>query len=256
MDELILFKGILGGTTAILILLAGSFFMFIKFNRDRINSIKETAKRELQFQKELNTAAFEVSEEIKSQISRELHDNIGHTITLALMVFEEMRVKKEINPIKLEELDRLIQLASNDIRSVSRSLNADFLALNDFTKSIEIELNRLRKLHPSNIEFSKGSINESIFTKEQRLFAYRIFQEAMSNAIKHSKAERISVQCLKDDFLLKIEDNGLGFEIEAMPNSEGSNGIINMRKRAELVNLKFNLTSTIGSGTTIQLGLS
>jgi signal transduction histidine kinase len=64
------------------------------------------------------------------------------------------------------------------------------------------------------------------------------------------------VQCLKDDFLLKIEDNGLGFEIEAMPPTEGSNGIINMRKRAELVHLKFNLKSSIGSGTTIQLGFT
>ena len=256
MNELLFFRGILIGSFGLIILLVGSFIMFIRNEREKLQALEEKAKRELQFQKELRTAEFEVSEEIKSQISRELHDNIGHTVTLARLVFEEMRAKNEINPLKLEELDRLIDVASNDIRSVSRSLNSDFLAVNDFSKSIEIELNRLRKLYPSHIEFSKGSIDENTIPKEQRLFAYRIFQETMSNAIKHSKAERISVRCLDEDFLLKIEDNGLGFEIEKLDLSEGSNGIMNMRKRAELVNLKFNLTSRVGSGTTIQLGLS
>ncbi len=256
MNELLFFRGILIGSLGLIILMVGSFIMFIKNEREKLKTHAEKAERELQFQKELRTAEFEVSEELKSQISRELHDNIGHTVSMARLVFEQMRTKKEIDSEKLEELDRLIQLASNDIRNVSRSLNSDFLSLNDFSKSIELELNRLRKLHPANIEFSKGSIDETTFSKEQRLFGYRIFQEAMSNAIKHSQAEHISVRCLNEDFLLKIEDNGLGFEIETLNSSEGSNGLMNMRKRADLVHLKFNLRSTLGTGTTIKISLS
>jgi two-component system NarL family sensor kinase len=256
MNELLFFRGVLIGSLGLIILLVALFIMFIKHEREKIKAFEEKVNRELQFQKELRTAEFEVSEEIRSQISRELHDNIGHTLALARLIFEQVRKKKEFNPKKLEELDHLIEVASTDLRSVSRSLNSDFLALNDFSYSIEMELNRLKKFHPANIEFIKGCINESTLSKEQRLFAYRIFQESMSNAIKHSKAERITVHCLTEDFVLKIEDNGMGFEIENSTNVAGFNGIMNMHKRAELVDLKINLTSTLRLGTTLQLSLS
>jgi len=76
--------------------LVGSFILFMKNEREKLKALEEKAERELQFQKELRTAEFEVSEEIKSQISRELHDNIGHTVSMVRLVFEKMRVKKEI----------------------------------------------------------------------------------------------------------------------------------------------------------------
>ena len=82
--------------------------------------------------------------------------------------------------------------------------------------------------------------------------AYRIFQEALTNALKHADANQIAVKCWEDNTLLQLTDNGKGFE-RANQGAFQTNGIRNMHKRAELVNLTMQLESKAGEGTQISI---
>lgn len=253
MDELLLFKGILWGSVALFILMAGSFLMFVKYERDKIKSIEDKAKRELEFQREIRQAEMEIGEETKSQIARDLHDTIGHSLALMRIVYEQIRHATVIPENTLNEMDVLLEKASNEARTVSRTLNTDFLKSNDFSSSIQIELDRLARIHPAiQISFQKGISLPERYTNNQLLMAYRIFQEALTNALKHAEASHIEVKCWKDNALLHLSDNGKGFE-QANQKALQSNGIRNMFKRAELVNLVMQLESKAGEGTQISI---
>jgi signal transduction histidine kinase len=253
MDELLLFKGILWGSVALLILLGGSFLMFVKYEREKVKAIEDKARRELEFQREIRQAEMEIGEETKSQIARDLHDTIGHSLSLMRIVHEQIRSTSDASENTLNEMDSLIDKASNEVRTVSRTLNADFLKSNDFSSSIQIELDRLARIHPAiSISFQKGISVPNRYTNDQLLMAYRIFQEALTNALKHADANQIAVKCWADNTLLHLSDNGKGFE-RANQGAFQTNGIRNMHKRAELVNLTMRLESKAGEGTQISI---
>jgi signal transduction histidine kinase len=253
MDELLLFKGILWGSVALLILLGGSFLMFVKYERDKVKAIEDKARRELEFQREIRQAEMEIGEETKSQIARDLHDTIGHSLSLMRIVHEQIRSTSAATENVFIEMDSLIDKASNEVRTVSRTLNADFLKSNDFSSSIQIELDRLARIHPAiSISFKKGISVPDRYTNDQLLMAYRIFQEALTNALKHADANQIAVKCWADNTLLHLSDNGKGFE-RANQGALQANGIRNMFKRSELVNLTMQLESKIGEGTQISI---
>ncbi len=253
MDELLLFKGILWGSVALLIVLGGSFLMFVKYERDKVKAIEDKAKRELEFQREIRLAEMEIGEETKSQIARDLHDTIGHSLSLMRIVHEQIRSTSDASENTLNEMDALIEKASNEVRTVSRTLNTDFLKSNDFSSSIQIELDRLARIHPAiKISFQKGLSMPDRYTNDQLLMAYRIFQEALTNALKHADANQIAVKCWQDNALLHLSDNGKGFE-RANQGAHQANGIRNMFKRAELVSLAMQLESKIGEGTQISI---
>ena len=88
-----------------------------------------------------------------------------------------------------------------------------------------------------------------------RNYIYRICQEALANAIRHSGAYEVNVQllCTHDHATLIVQDNGSGFNIDIDGNI--GNGIANMRDRTGLLNGIFEIISTPGQGTTITIRL-
>ena len=227
--------------------------MFVKYERDKVKAIEDKAKRELEFQCEIRLAEMEIGEETKSQIARDLHDTIGHSLSLMRIVHEQIRSTSDTSVNTLNEMDALIEKASKEVRTVSRTLNTDFLKSNDFSSSIQIELDRLARIHPAiKISFQKGISIPDRYTNDQLLMAYRIFQEALTNALKHAAANHIEVKCWQDNALLQLSDNGKGFE-RANQGGLQANGIRNMFKRAELVNLAMQLESNVGGGTQISI---
>ena len=175
MDELLLFKGILWGSVALLILLGGSFLMFVKYERDKVKAIEDKARRELEFQREIRQAEMEIGEETKSQIARDLHDTIGHSLSLMRIVHEQIRSTSAASENAFSEMDELIDKASNEVRTVSRTLNADFLKSNDFSSSIQIELDRLARIHPAiTISFQKGISVPDRYTSVHILFLKKL----------------------------------------------------------------------------------
>jgi len=90
-------------------------------------------------------------------------------------------------------------------------------------------------------------------SKSVKVNFYRIAQEAVNNAIKHSEAKDISVQLVEDANLLRltIEDNGRGFTSTKTTDLYKHNGLINMRDRARIMKGKLSIESDINRGTLI-----
>ncbi|HSO27607.1 MAG TPA: ATP-binding protein, partial [Anaerolineales bacterium] len=101
-------------------------------------------------------------------------------------------------------------------------------------------------------------IAEELEATKQAVVFY-IAEEAINNARKHAQAEHIWVRLkpLRQHFaMLEIEDNGAGFDLDAVDSSyenRGSLGMVNMRERAELVNGLLHIDSVAGRGTLIQM---
>ena len=85
------------------------------------------------------------------------------------------------------------------------------------------------------------------------VYLYRIGQEGLNNAIRHSGADVISMQLIenKENIILIVEDNGSGFD-QARGNT-GGNGMYNMKERADILGGTFNVETGPGQGTTIRV---
>ena len=83
------------------------------------------------------------------------------------------------------------------------------------------------------------------------MMLYRVLQELVNNILKHAQASLVSIQLIRheDSIVLQVEDNGLGFDAQAMEKSDGI-GMANIRSRVGLVNGSFFIDSQPGHGTT------
>jgi two-component system, NarL family, sensor kinase len=228
------------------------FFMKKKqkgFTSD-LNAVKEN------YEKELYKAQMEIQEQTFSEISREIHDNVGQLLAMAKLGISGLNFRVENEAIKgASEISGILDKALEDLRHMSRAMNAEFIKKRGLQKSIEMQVEFLQRTGIFKTRFQvNGTHHQISATKEIILF--RILQEAVNNIIRHSRATEIDISLVYHaGFLsLTIADNGRGFPLK--DDSSGNNfhnGITNMEHRARLIGADFSLTSEPDKGTTIQV---
>ena len=113
----------------------------------------------------------------------------------------------------------------------------------------------------TDIEVSKDIIDiKNLFSSEQEITIYRIFQEIFSNIGKHARATRTSVSITKDtnQIFFRVEDNGIGFNIDKVKSRfapERGLGLAAMDERAKMLRGYFDIASRTGAGTTIAFAI-
>jgi signal transduction histidine kinase len=114
----------------------------------------------------------------------------------------------------------------------------------------------MRDTHRQNVIIeAEPEVADDLDLGKQGVVFY-IAEEAINNARKHAEAEHIWVRMKRrgDQFVLEVEDDGVGFNVGAVDSNyeqRGSLGMVNMRERTELVNGEFNIRSSEGDGTCI-----
>jgi two-component system NarL family sensor kinase len=174
-------------------------------------------------------------------------------LSLIRLAYEQTRIEETTKATAVVEMEVLLDRAITEIRNVSRTMNSDFLLANNFASSIQLELQRMKMFHNIQISFNNGAQSPNAYSNDQLLMAYRIFQEALANALKHSGASSIEVSYCADNLLLKIQDNGKGFDTTSSNLNSQMNGLRNMQRRAQLANLKLQIESSLGNGTSVCL---
>jgi signal transduction histidine kinase len=134
-------------------------------------------------------------------------------------------------------------------------MNTDFIQELGLKRSIELEINRLQKMTKKDVEYIEGPENKDVLDKNQQLMAYRIFQEILNNAIKHSGATQYSIRSFNQAYLLQVEDNGQGFSTDEVNYSFKASGLTNMKKRASLANMQLDIETAPNKGCIITLKL-
>lgn len=240
-------------TIAIIILIMAIVLGMIKSSRDKVRHEAELAQIEIAFQKELREADIEVGEFLRSQFARELHDNIGHTLTYMRLHIETGKLDNPENEIVFQPIETLLDNASEQVRMLSRSMNSDYLTQVGFTYAVKMECDRLRKASGMEINVQEGEIELISQQKDRELMAFRIFQEIITNNIKHAKATKLDILLNIENTLLSVVDNGVGFDLEATLKTNRASGIKNVIKRAQLAGFGCKINSVPKEGCSYQL---
>ena len=195
----------------------------------------------------------------RRRVSRELHDGLGQLLTAAKLRLRQAS-KYEVHESAEELLGdtrEIIDLTISEVRKISYNLMPT--VLNDFglVAALEKMVDQLTDDATVKINFY-SDVSFDRLPKDMEIGLYRIAQEAVNNALKYSKANKVDIQLDQSGskVTLTIEDNGIGF-IREVGVSSGTNGtgkgLYNMHERAELINGQFILDSEPGKGTLIRI---
>src|SRR4051794_18797320 len=198
------------------------------------------------------SAALHAQEEERARVARDLHDEVNQSLTGLLLRLEAAR---EAAPPELEdelaETKALANQAMRELLSLARQLRPT--ALDDLGLAAAVG-GQVEQLSRGEIEARlevEGDFSD--LGDDAQLVVYRVAQEALNNAARHSGAKRVEVLLRRSEdggVVLDVIDDGRGF---AFDESESGLGIGGMRERALLVGGELTIESRPGAGTTVRL---
>jgi signal transduction histidine kinase len=233
---------IISFSIVVLTLLVTLFILFFFFQKKKSKFLMDKMEAELLFQSELTNSKIEIKEQTLTNISRELHDNVGQILSVALMHMnmimenDDAYAKKDIQNIK-----DLVTKSLNEIRLLSKIMNGDLLVNINFVDAITEDLDRITALKKIKCQLKVTGQVQKI-NKEHQTIIYRILQESISNILRHSQSETIDIVIvfIKHNCKINIVDTGKGFNLQSY--AKGS-GLENIRTRAQILGAKFNIHS-------------
>ncbi|HTB31272.1 MAG TPA: ATP-binding protein, partial [Bacteroidia bacterium] len=196
----------------------------------------------------------EVSEQILGQLAQELHDNVGQLLTAVHIHLENQKLDHPELKEGFAPMETYLGEVSTQIRMMSRTLNNDYISHIGLLKSIDLELNRIKSLRRFEVHWEPVS-GSSNLNKDQELMIFRVFQEIIQNALRHSLAKNAYIKINNENggFELSIEDDGKGFDRETTMHSDKASGLRNIIKRAKWAGLDCSIYSFPGMGCRIEL---
>lgn len=205
------------------------------------------------FREELLQTQLDVQEQAFNEISREIHDGVGQTLSLAKMQINIMNESKNLSYLMLNEIKENITTAIADLRDISKSMNSDRLSIIGISSAIAHEVERVQRSGLFKISFELSG-NERRIEARKELTLFRIVQESLQNIIKHSEASAVDITVNYSDNKLwtTIVDNGRGFDIGSEKTKTG-NGLINIKTRALMAGGTCSIITSANQGTKIAI---
>ncbi len=202
---------------------------------------------------EIMQAMIEGEESERKRISRDLHDGIGSRLSSLKMQLQQVDVKN-CNFTDYEKFTSNLNLAIKDLRQTAFNLIPETLSKLGLDLALEdlcfIMSNPSVKIHYFSSEIS------SIILSSHQVTIFRIVQELINNALKHSNCSEIIIDCVqnKELFLITVEDNGSGFNTDELNFFSGL-GLKNIKNRVELLSGKLEIKSGIFEGSVFNIEL-
>lgn len=185
----------------------------------------------------------------RERISRDLHDNVGSQITYIATSIDNLSDQESSEELK--ELGDFTRDTIRQLRETIWVINHDEVSLEELKNKVVDYLSTALKYHPQIQQKVTFSPSNKRLNPSWAINVFRIIQEAVNNAIKHSGASKIEVSLsLSHENKLAIRDNGAGFNGE---ERDGHFGLVNMRNRALDLGGKFEVESSERSGTLISV---
>ena len=241
-------------TLAIFILVVGIVVVMLSASRQRARQEATLAHARLSYEQELRTIEAETTEATLTQISAELHDNIGQLLTVIRLQIEKAQLVTPAAVPILTPISGSLNNAIRQVRLLSHALNTDFVGDGGLIAIIGSEVQRLQAIGTHRIAFLHPG-SEPELSKDQRTVVFRIVQELLSNALRHASATEITLTLTPDaNTLLTLADNGKGFDKTATLETSHGLGLKNMLRRAGLAGLALSIDTAPGQGSTFIIG--
>jgi two-component system sensor histidine kinase UhpB len=230
---------------------------------DGVGETEEVARIELAFLRMLRrleaerrragSAALRAQEEERARVARDLHDEVNQSLTGLLLRLEAVREEAppQLEP-QLTETRALANQAMQELLALAGQLRPTALDDLGLAAAIAGQVEQLQRSGLSAELRSEGDFSD--LDDDVQLVVYRVAQEALTNAARHSGAARIEVELRRagDEVELTVADDGRGFAFE---QSERGLGIGGMRERALLIGAELTIESRPGAGTTVRLSI-
>ena len=199
---------------------------------------------------EINRKLLQAQEQERARIGRELHDDINQRLAMLALELEALREDPAEAGSRVQELRRKTMEISGDVQALSHELHSSKLEYLGIVKGLQSWCKEFAQRQRLEIDFT-GELS-SVLPHEIGICLFRVLQEALHNAVKHSGAKRIDVRLIEDanEVSLIIHDSGNGFDVEAAMQGHGL-GLTSMQERVRLVNGSITIQSSQREGTTI-----
>jgi len=220
--------------------------------------VEDITQQELAEQslRQLTGRLIRAQEEERSRIARELHDDLNQR--LGLLAIELGRLQNSVSLGNHELIERLGKVCqetddiSEHVHRLSHNLHSSILENLGLVPAVRTLCMEFSGQHGVKVEFEEHKV-PSGFSSEVALCLFRIVQECLRNIVRHSRARlaRVRLDGDRSEIRLVVEDDGVGFDLEARPGKPGL-GLVSMRERLHLVKGKICIQSSPTTGTRIE----
>jgi signal transduction histidine kinase len=206
----------------------------------------------------LSTEILHAQEEERKRISRELHDEVGQSLTVINMTLTAMKNngagKSPAIAKKIGDAQRLLNQTMETVHGFARELRPAMLDELGLVPALRSHLKSFARRTGLRVQFSVRGLVDGL-SPEQKTVLYRVAQESLTNVARHAKAERVEVAIRRGQIgiCMTISDNGRSFHYD--PKATKRLGLLGMQERVRLVNGEFTLKAEPGKGTTIRVEL-
>ncbi|MDQ2895266.1 MAG: histidine kinase [Actinomycetota bacterium] len=203
--------------------------------------------------RESSARALAAQEAERLRIARELHDEIGQTLTAVALRAEHASSRAEADRGELVQLAEIVQHTLQDLRRISRELRPEALDELGLVNALITLCERVGQQDRLRVH-RRLDVSLPELPSDVELAIYRIAQEALTNVTRHSNASEVTVALGRSDgeLVLRVSDNGDGLPA---PLSEGG-GLAGMRERAMLIDGDLRIESEPDSGVAVSLRLT
>ena len=211
--------------------------------------ITEKTKKEL----EITKAIIGAQEVERYEIGCELHDNINQILSATQLALGMTYDETEKDPMLwVGQASKYIDIAIDEIRRLSHRLAPNSLDDTTFFQAVNSLCTSLNVKSKMNMFLDIDSDHLTNISADVQLNLYRIIQEQLNNIVKHSNAENVTIksELVNDTFVLSIEDDGKGFNINRVQKGIGLNNIV---KRGELIKGRLTIKSSENEGCIIKI---
>jgi len=191
-----------------------------------------------------------MAEEERKHLARELHDDIGQRLSLLAVELDLLTAEQECAGSIRDKLNQaLIEIKelATDIHNLSHRLHSSKLQHLGLPIALKEVCRQMASQHRIDIDLQTGNVSSTL-PEDVSLCLYRVAQEALSNAVKHSQSKRIEVRLSNGNgrVLLQVKDFGIGFD-PAM--QFGGLGLATMQERLRMIGGMLSIKSIPGIGT-------
>jgi len=225
---------------------------------EKARLMEDLAAREAQV-RELAGRMFQVEERERRRVSSELHDEAGQSLLCVRLQLEMLQ--RSVPPgspqlrAGLGEARELTERTIVEIRRLIAALSPAVLEELGLGAALHQLANRLRRLDRMQIRLQAGQLRD--VPRQVAIAAYRIVQECLNNALRHSSASSVNISVVSTDgeLRLQVEDDGVGFRVDEALLKSGSFGLAGMSERASLLGGEFRIESRPRRGTRVWISL-
>lgn len=231
----------------ILILAGGTLLLavisYLYFNKRKL-------QQQAQMQKDIQNE--------KERIARDLHDNVGGQLSYIIYSLDGINHEDEQTRTEItENINQSVRNVVGSLRETIWAISDANIKISDLSDKLKVFTKTLFRHTDTKISFTEKITIEKELNALLGLNVYRVCQEILNNAFKHSRASIINIEInsLEEFFSIQISDNGIGFDMKDTSLGKNSYGLANIKKRTSEFGIKLNLITEPKKGTTYILSL-